>query len=141
MEVVGMESQSTRRMAVEWVRPKSFPAVLAGAAVAALTVYIISEPATAHAADSPAATRAAAVLTDQSPPALGRIMPVDDTFTDDDDSAQQQQQMLQDELQADQQMQQAEQQAEEQNELAQQEAQQAEQQGLLTEQEANLQVP
>jgi len=113
--------------------------VLAGAAVAALTVYIISEPATAQAADHPAATRAAAVLTDQSqPPAVGRIMPVDDFVTDDDDSAQQQQQMLQDELQADQQMQQE---AEEQNEMAQQEAQQAEQQGLLTEQEANLQVP
>lgn len=134
-----MESQSTRRKAVKWVRPQSFPAVLAGAAVAALTVYIISEPATAQAADHPAATRAAAVLTDQSqPPAVGRIMPVDDFVTDDDDSAQQQQQMLQDELQADQQMQQE---AEEQNEMAQQEAQQAEQQGLLTEQEANLQVP
>ena len=135
-----MASQSTRGIAVESARPQTFRAVLAGAAVAALTAYMISEPAIAHADNSRAqasVTSAVAVFADQSPAqAAGRIMPVDD-----DDSAQQQEQQLQDQLQADQQMQEAEQEAEEQNEIAEQEAQQAEQQGELTEQEANLQVP
>jgi hypothetical protein len=141
MEVVGIASQSTRWIAVESVGPQTLRALLAGAAVVALTVYIISEPAIAYADNSGAhafARSGVAVFADQSPAqAVGRIMPIDDTDNDEDWT----QQQLQNQLQADQQMQEAEQEAEEQNELAEQEAQQAEQQGELTEQEANLQVP
>jgi nucleotide-binding universal stress UspA family protein len=149
MEVVEMASQSTRWIAIESVGPQTLRALLAGAAVAALTAYMISEPAIAHADNGRAQVSpksAVAVFADQSPAqAVGRVMPVDDTDADDDWAQQQeeeqQEQQLQDQLQADQQMQEAEQEAEQQNELAEQEAQQAEQQGELTEQEANLQVP
>lgn len=139
-----MESGSTRWIAIEWVGPQALRAVLAGAVVAALAVYITSDPAVAHAADSPAPVRSFTTATLAPPPtanpvditsakttaafggsqarATSRILPVDDS--DDDDA---QQQANEEALQQSEELDQMAQETEETNNLNTQAAQEEEQ--------------
>jgi hypothetical protein len=147
-----MASQSTRRIAAESVRPQTLRAMLAGAAVAALTAYVTAVPAIAHSAENPAQTNDFTAATTIPPQpavsgrhaidtasakafAAGRVIPVDDDNDWEEEQAQEQQQQDEEEQQAELQQQQDDQ-------LQQQLDQQLmndEQQAQISEQEAEEQ--